>query len=106
MALKSAVFGVVILLLWARSYVVGDVVRKGNAAQYIELDSANGAVITRFGHDGNPTHLEGSWGHVSEDEPLVIKKQRGMAETTWNRIGFGYNKVLIEDPRGIFVAGR
>jgi hypothetical protein len=96
--IKAAVFGAVILVLWARSYMVGDTFRKGNAYQYIELSSASGSVVARFGHDGNETKLEGSWEHVKAQEPAEMLALAGLNETPANKVGFGYRKQMIGSP--------
>ena len=99
LAIKAAVFGLLILVLWVRSHFVADAFHKGNQAQYIELGSAAGTVIARFGHDGNQTHLEGSWKHVRSEEPDTMLKEAKMEDGPWNKLGFGYNKTLITNPQ-------
>src|SRR5687768_11560134 len=104
LALKAAVFGVIILVLWLRSYAVADSFRKGVEPQYIELGSARGSVIVRFGHDGNQTQLVGSWRRVRAAEPADLLAQAGMYDSAWNRIGFGYTRQLVgSPPRGVIV---
>ena len=104
LALKAAVFGVVVLILWLRSYAVADSFRKGVEPQYIELGSARGAVIVRFGHDGNDTHLVGSWRHVRAAEPADLLAEAGMYDSAWNRIGFGYTRQIVgSPPHGVIV---
>jgi hypothetical protein len=103
--IKAAVFGVLILVLWVRSYIVADTFRKGNTLQYIELGSAAGSVIVQFGHDGQETNLEGSWEHVKAEEPDQMIALAGLNETAANKVGFGYRKQMIGSPgRGAVVS--
>src|ERR1043165_266700 len=81
-AIKSVVVGALILWLWVRSYFVGDAFRKGSDTQYIELSSGNGAMIIRFGHDGQPTHFTGTWDHVKSAQPDDILIEAGMTGPT------------------------
>ncbi len=104
LAIKAAVFGVLILVLWVRSYLVADAFRKGNGAQYVQIASARGAVVTTFGHDGKKTKLEGSWAHVRAEDPEVILKETNFSDTPANALGFGYSKNMIGNPpRGVVV---
>jgi hypothetical protein len=104
LAIKAALFGLLILVLWVRSYLVGDAFRKGNDTQYVEISSARGAVVTTFGHDGKKTKLEGSWAHVRAEEPETMLKESAFSGTPANTLGFGYSKNIIGDPpRGVVV---
>src|SRR4051812_1094938 len=91
-------------MMWGRSYMLADTVRKGNTMQYIELGSASGTVLVRFGHDGKPTHLEGSWEHVKSETPKKLLDEMAMEGSSANSFGFGYNKQVVGDPpRGVIV---
>lgn len=91
LAIKSVVFGLLVLALWARSYWVGDTFRKGSRTQYIELCSAAGSVVVRFAHDGGPTRLLGSWEYVNSEAPRQALLESQMEQSTWNTLGFGFN---------------
>ena len=105
LAIKAAIAGVLILLVWVRSYIVADAFRKGETLQYIELSSASGKVIARFGHDGRETHLVGSWQRIGATEPSLMSAEAGLNGSAMNRIGFGYNKTLVgSPPQGVIVS--
>ena len=72
MAIKSLVVGLLILVLWGRSYVVGDMFARGSSTQAIQIGSAVGVMIVQFVHDGHPTKLEGSW-HRDDRRALRIR---------------------------------
>ena len=104
MALKSLIVGLLVLAIWARSYSVGDVFRRGSATQFIELGSAAGNVIIRFGHDGKPTVLAGSWSRVRSAEPHELfdttagpSLSRSDA-SPWRSAGFGFHHEVIQWP--------
>ena len=104
LALKSLVIGLAVLGLWGRSYVVGDVVRKGSPTQYVQLASAAGVVVVTFGHDGQRTHFAGSWQYLATRTPSDILKEARLGDSVWNRLGLGCNHQILEPPaRGMIV---
>ena len=104
LALKSLVVGLAILGLWGRSYVAGDQVRRGDAAQYIQLGSASGSVVITFGHDGKDTRLRGTWDYVASKEPRQVLATARLGDSPWNRVGFGFSKEMVVWPvRGMIV---
>jgi hypothetical protein len=104
LAIKSLLAAVAILGLWGRSYFTGDQVRRGDAAQYIQLGSANGSVVVTFGHDGKPTQLRGTWQYVSSREPQQVLAAAQLKDSVWNRVGFGFSQELVAWPvRGLMV---
>ena len=104
LALKSLVVALAILALWARSYVAGDEVRRGDAAQYIQLGSASGSVVVTYGHDGQPTRLGGTWEYAASKEPRQVLAAARLGDSPWNRVGFGFNKEMVVWPaRGMRV---
>lgn len=105
LALKSLVFAMLILILWARSYFVGDQFRKGDEAQWVQLTSAAGTAVVTFSHDGQATRgLFGSWDHVASDEPRAMLATAAFRDSPWSRIGFGYSRMMITSPvRGMIV---
>ena len=98
LALKSLILGLVILALWGRSYFVGDLVRKGSDAQYIELGSAAGSAIITFRHDGQKTTFGGKWQYVSHEEPRPMLVAAGLGDSVWNRVGFGFQRRVAQAP--------
>jgi len=104
MAIKSLLVALVILGLWGRSYFAGDQIRRGDAAQYIQLGSASGSVIITYGHDGNPTRLRGTWHYLASKDPRQILAAAQLGDSVWNRVGFGFSKELVMWPvRGLMV---
>ena len=104
MAIKSLLAAIAILGLWGRSYVAGDQVRRGDAAQYIQLGSARGSIVITFGHDGQDTRLGGSWDYLATREPRQILAAAQLGDSPWNRIGFGFSKEMVVWPaRGLMV---
>src|SRR6266542_6804212 len=98
MAIKSLAVGLAILLLWGRSYFVGDVFRKGTATQYVQISSASGSAVITFGHDGQPTHLAGSWGYGSVINPADILRGADLGDSPWNHLGFGFTRHWVYTP--------
>jgi ribosomal protein S27AE len=104
LAIKSLVVGLAVLGLWGRSYFVGDEVRRGDAAQYIQLSSGNGSVVITFGHDGKDTRLRGSWDYVAAKEPRQVIRAALTGDSPWNRVGFGFTREMLVLPvRGMIV---
>ena len=104
MAIKSLLVALMILGLWGRSYFAGDQVRRGDAAQYIQLGSANGSIVLTYGHDGNPTRLAGSWHYLHSRDPRQILAAAQLGDSVWNRVGFGFSKEMVVWPvRGLMV---
>jgi hypothetical protein len=100
LAIKSLVVGLAILGLWGRSYFVGDLVRKGNETQWIELGSAAGSTIVTFGHDGQVTKFEGTWQYVASRDPRQMLGDVWVGEASvWNRLGFGFSHDTYYLPR-------
>jgi hypothetical protein len=99
MAIKSVVIGVLVLLLWARSYVVGDSVIRGTDAQHIYLGSASGAVIIGFVHDGQPTQISAPWHREATLSPRTLLAQAEMGDSQANQLRFGFNQHRFEPPR-------
>ena len=104
MAIKSLLVALMILGLWGRSYFAGDQVRRGDAAQYIQLGSASGSIVLTYGHDGNPTRLTGSWHYLHSRDPRQILAAAQLGDSVWNRVGFGFSKEMVVWPvRGLMV---
>jgi hypothetical protein len=104
LALKSLVVGVAILVLWGRSYFVGDHVRRGSETQWIELGSASGSTIVTFGHDGKATKLTGaSWQYLASRDPRKMLRDVGVTQdTVVHRLGFGFQREMYNQPvRGL-----
>src|SRR4051812_6379423 len=99
MALKALVFGILILLMWGRSYVVGDCFMRGDERQHIQLGSAAGVVVVQFVHDGQPTKLGAEWRREATLEPRVLLDDFGMKNTFWNQLGFGFNQHRFTSPQ-------
>ena len=98
LAIKSLLVAVAILGLWGRSYFAGDQFRRGDAAQYIQLGSASGSVVVTYGHDGQPTHLRGTWDYTTSKEPRQLLAAARLGDSPWNRVGFGFNKERVVWP--------
>src|SRR5688572_8641123 len=104
LAIKSLIVAVAILALWGRSYFAGDQVRRGDAAQYIQLGSAGGSIVITYGHDGKETRLRGSWDYLHSREPRQILAAAQLGDSVWNRVGFGFNREMVLWPvRGMMV---
>jgi hypothetical protein len=104
MAIKSVVIGLLVLLLWARSYIVGDSVIRGTEAQHIHLGSAAGAVIIGFVHDGKPTQIAAPWHREATLSPKTLLTEAGMEDTASNRLRFGFNHHRVDPPgQGLIV---
>jgi hypothetical protein len=104
LAIKSLLVALAILALWGRSYVAGDQIRRGDAAQYIQLGSARGSIVLTYGHDGEPTRLRGSWHYLETRDPHQILDAAQLRDSVWNRVGFGFSKEMQTWPvRGLMV---
>ena len=91
MAIKSLVVGLFIIVLWGRSYVVGDQFAQAPRRREFRLGSAVGVMIVQFVHDGNLTHLEGSWHRQWTSQPREILHEVGLGNSLANTVGFGFN---------------
>jgi hypothetical protein len=98
MAIKSVIIGVLILIVWVRSYFVSDAIIRGDSTQSIELVSASGRVLIQFVHDGQPTRLRASWRLESSREPRSVAIAMPLENDLRGKLGFGFSKERFTSP--------
>ena len=99
-ALKSLLIGLAVLVLWGRSFVVGDELRKGTETRYVQVASAGGELIVTSRHEADETgRLVGSWSRIGARDPRDVLDDASVGRRSlWNRLGFGCDSHAVDVP--------